>query len=309
MAVVSQKRHWRRGILVFGLMSVLFVSPTGAATRDAAAPHRRAAGSDHLNPNESLTAGQYIQPSSATFRLTMQSDGNLVLYFRTPNPDVPMWATSWLGAPSIPGSYAIMQGDGNFVLYSPTGTALWHTHTYMYPGSYLTIGVDGNVIVYQSGTPRWYTALYQSPGGCHLWGTTLVNMNTYCSIGTDESLYDKVGEYTWFVQRYLQYNGWLSFIMSDYNGVFGTDTYNAVYAYQYSRGIPPNGIVGSATWAQLENILDNQFVCAQDANYVYIRTGTSGCAVYAEGTYTSQLWLKSGCGYWKVLNVNGPVCI
>ncbi|MGG5372874.1 peptidoglycan-binding domain-containing protein [Enterococcus sp. AZ196] len=32
------------------------------------------------------------------------------------------------------------------------------------------------------------------------------------------------------------------------DGVFGKDTYNAVWYYQYGRGLKADGIVGKATW-------------------------------------------------------------
>lgn len=32
------------------------------------------------------------------------------------------------------------------------------------------------------------------------------------------------------------------------DGIFGKDTYNAVWYYQYGRGLKADGIVGKATW-------------------------------------------------------------
>lgn len=49
---------------------------------------------------------------------------------------------------------AVMQGDGNFVVYRGS-TALWSTQTWRYPGSRLAFQTDGNLVVYQNSTARW----------------------------------------------------------------------------------------------------------------------------------------------------------
>ena len=53
----------------------------------------------------------------------MQNDGNFVIYSPSGNA---LWAP---GINLIPGSSAVMQNDGNFVIYSPTGSGLWSTGT------------------------------------------------------------------------------------------------------------------------------------------------------------------------------------
>ena len=62
------------------------------------------------------------------------------------------------------GSYAVMQDDGNFVVYPGPGiTAPWSTGTWSFPGAYLAVQNDGNVVVYDAGNNwRW-----QSGTCCH----------------------------------------------------------------------------------------------------------------------------------------------
>ncbi|MGW7817345.1 hypothetical protein ACWGLF_04255, partial [Streptomyces puniciscabiei] len=48
------------------------------------------------------------------------------------------------------GAYAYMQTDGNLVVYSSTGTALWSTHTNGHSGAYAVMQNDGNFVVYTS---------------------------------------------------------------------------------------------------------------------------------------------------------------
>jgi outer membrane protein assembly factor BamB len=52
---------------------------------------------------------------------------------------------------------AVMQTDGNFVVYDlDTGTPIWHTHTDGHPGAYLNIQDDGNLVVYSAeGEALW----------------------------------------------------------------------------------------------------------------------------------------------------------
>lgn len=61
------------------------------------------------------------------------------------------------------GYVAVMQSDGNFVVYSPSGTATWNTETWNHPGSFLAMQTDGNLVVYSpSGHPLWNSATYSS---------------------------------------------------------------------------------------------------------------------------------------------------
>jgi hypothetical protein len=85
--------------------------------------------------------------------LTMQSDGNLVLSLvnTTGGPNHPLWSTGTWGHT---GAYAVMQWDGNFVIYpqgkdDSTGGALWSTRTVhqgleavLYPGADFSVVGD-----------------------------------------------------------------------------------------------------------------------------------------------------------------------
>jgi hypothetical protein len=55
-----------------------------------------------------------------------------------------------------PDGVAIMQGDGNFVLYDSTGNPKWSTHTCCWgSGTSLSLQNDGNLVVYNNGLPLW----------------------------------------------------------------------------------------------------------------------------------------------------------
>jgi surface antigen len=107
--------------------------------------------------------------------LVMQDDGNLVLYSKG---GLPLWASRGgrtgfsqhvlptegrltagqaLWSPNLQYT-AVMQGDGNFVVYRAGGAAEWATGTNV-AGSFLRMQADGNLVVYTSGgSPRWSSA-------------------------------------------------------------------------------------------------------------------------------------------------------
>ena len=73
--------------------------------------------------------------------LRLQQDRNLVLYkdnnpaYQAPNA----WSN---------GNIAIMQDDGNFVLYDQNNEPVWASNTAGKPGAYLAVQDDGNLVVY-----------------------------------------------------------------------------------------------------------------------------------------------------------------
>lgn len=107
-----------------------------------------------LRPGDRLTAGQ--TRASKPFTLIMQSDGNLVEYVTEPGGNsFPLFSTNTY---NHPGAYAVMQGDGNLVVYSSTHHPLWSTSTYNHPGAYANLQGDGNFVVYTPDrTALWWT--------------------------------------------------------------------------------------------------------------------------------------------------------
>ena len=98
-----------------------------------------------LFPGQSLYPGQSLQ--SAYYTLTMQTDGNVVLYNSKRNP---LWYTN-TGGLITPREF-IMQTDGNLVLYSTDGEARWASGTWNNPGAFLNVQDDGNLVVYRAGS-------------------------------------------------------------------------------------------------------------------------------------------------------------
>jgi hypothetical protein len=105
--------------------------------------------------NDYMVQGNTCQIGKS--RLTLQTDGNLVVYDETGKA---RWAASWTN-PQVMGhgSHADFQGfDGNFVVYSVGTAPLWASNTCCRTGAVLAVQADGNVVIYDSNnTPLWET--------------------------------------------------------------------------------------------------------------------------------------------------------
>ncbi|MGW1917253.1 hypothetical protein ACWCQS_42960 [Streptomyces sp. NPDC002076] len=131
-------------------------------------PHIPAAGpapatGSFIYPGQHLLPGHSL--SSSTMTLTMQTDGNLVARLKTGSGSgQTVWST---GTNGNSGAYAVMQTDGELVVYKSSGGpgkggALWSGPADGAPGAYATVQDDGNIVVYEqaSTTPLWASGTY-----------------------------------------------------------------------------------------------------------------------------------------------------
>lgn len=143
-----------------------------------------------LAAGQQLTSGQYLQSPNGQYELDMFPSGAAVAWS---NPSYP--CMSWLfPAPAQPndvdiqlpalvaGSYMAMQADGNLVLYSATGTAIWASNTsddgktaWAGPIS-LQLQDDGNLVVYNGGSGLWADAANNWLGPMLCPGMTLTGL-------------------------------------------------------------------------------------------------------------------------------------
>jgi hypothetical protein len=100
-----------------------------------------------LSSGQSLQTGQRLQSDNRRYTLTLQSDGNVVLY---DHHHQAIWATNT--PRSHPANFA-MQTDGNLVLYASSGGPIWASNTNNNPGAFLVVQDDGNLVVYRAGAP------------------------------------------------------------------------------------------------------------------------------------------------------------
>jgi hypothetical protein len=103
-----------------------------------------------LTPGSIMYARQSAQTADRKLKLTMQSDGNLVLY----SPDKPLWATNTVGSGAT--TFAV-QTDGNLVLYTKDNKPVWSSRTNGSMPSQLAVQTDGNLVLYGFSGPLWLT--------------------------------------------------------------------------------------------------------------------------------------------------------
>jgi len=111
--------------------------------------------------NTTWQPGQSLYSCDGRFELTMQTDGNLVLY-QVPITAPALWNSATQGNP---GAFARMQSDGNLVVYAAGATrSLWNSATQGNPGAYLDVQTDGNLVIYNAGGTA---SLWNSGTCCH----------------------------------------------------------------------------------------------------------------------------------------------
>ncbi len=108
------------------------------------------AGCGVLASGAQLGRGQAVTSCDGRFQFVHQADGNVVLY----QGAKVLWHAGTNGRST---SVLAMQGDGNLVLYAPSGTAVWHAGTFNRPGARLALQDDGNAVVYQGASAVWST--------------------------------------------------------------------------------------------------------------------------------------------------------
>lgn len=123
------------GVSEPAILRVVATSPTGCGT---------------MRLGDGLYPGQSLSSCDGRFTLTLQLDGNLVLA----QNGQPIWAAATNGRGSV---VAILQKDGNFVIYDSAGEPVWASGTNP-NGSTLVVQNDGNAVVYTAGSqPLWST--------------------------------------------------------------------------------------------------------------------------------------------------------
>ncbi|GIF18205.1 hypothetical protein BJ973_008832 [Actinoplanes tereljensis] len=106
-------------------------------------------GQDVLWANRWLHETYGMQAGNGRFKLYMQSDGNFVLY----DNGTAIWHTN---TPGNPGSSAVMQGDGNLVIYRADGVATWSSKTSGTGADRLILNDSGELYLQDpSGTVVW----------------------------------------------------------------------------------------------------------------------------------------------------------
>ena len=114
---------------------------------------------DTLVVGQSMSAGQRLDSANGSYRFVFQTDSNLVV--RRVSDSAALWASNTNGQA---GSRLTLQGDGNLVLYTSSNTALWSSKTPGTTGSRLVMQNDGNLALYNtSNAVIWSTGTGSEP--------------------------------------------------------------------------------------------------------------------------------------------------
>ncbi|MFD3750061.1 mannose-binding protein [Streptomyces cyaneofuscatus] len=105
-------------------------------------------GTQTVSATSSIGVGQ----SWATnrIRMTMQQDGNLVVYNEQ---NKPIWAAMTFGE----NHRAIFQPDGNLVIHNGDDRAIWASKTHDFGGAQMVLRADAKVVIVHNGKVVWST--------------------------------------------------------------------------------------------------------------------------------------------------------
>lgn len=137
---------------MFRLMNA--VSGIALAIALAAAP---VAAQNVLRQEGILRVDQQIRSTNGRYHLIMQADCNLVLY----ESARALWATNTHGRAL--NCLAVMQSDGNLVVYSQGGNPLWASNTVGRTNPTLQVEDSGDLIIYSGGRAVWRSNTAQRP--------------------------------------------------------------------------------------------------------------------------------------------------
>jgi hypothetical protein len=102
----------------------------------------------------------WVSSQNEEYILTLQTDGNLVLYrlIGNPPPLAPGLTISvealWATGTSDSGDTFVVQKDGNLVVYNSAGSPIWASNTNGTNSEGLFVQNDGNLVLYKL-VPAW----------------------------------------------------------------------------------------------------------------------------------------------------------
>jgi len=154
--------------------------------------------SDTLQPNSIMQQGGAIFSPDGKYELTLQTDGNLVVYGTAPGasaPAVPVWS---LGTTT--GAVLSNQCQGNLVLYDANGKALWATPTDTQGPSRLVMQNGGNLVLYRD-TGSGNVATWGTGSQCEPLTTTDRLQSGECMARGGIKLHSPDGRFTLWLQN------------------------------------------------------------------------------------------------------------
>ena len=131
---------------------------------------------NELHAKEALESGQKLSSPNGYYVLSMQPDGNLVLYKRSCYEGcwVAIWASQTTGKGSSPYKLKMQGSDNHLLIRDTEKTAIWATNVFIADhspwkeGGFAVLQDDGNFVVYDGDkTPMWDTATVGGNNGIY----------------------------------------------------------------------------------------------------------------------------------------------
>ena len=193
-----------------------------------------AATGDTLAAGQQLTVGQSLVSTDGRYTAIMQGDGNFVVY----GPAGAGWNTGVSSADHI-----VMQADGNLDTYNSANNYTWSSGTATSHNDRLVMQSDGNLVIYSGNN----VALWVN--GTHLQSADTLAAGQQLTVG--QSLVSTDGRYTAIMQgdgKLAVYGpagaGWNTGVSSADHIVMQADgnlvTYNSANNYTWSSGTAPS---------------------------------------------------------------------
>lgn len=105
---------------------------------------------DKLYVGQALNPGEELRSQNGQYNAVMQSDGNFVVY--TKGGKKPTWASNTHGSGC---NHTTLQEDGNLVSYTCDRQPCWASDTCGQRALYLVMQNDGNLVLYGADGPLW----------------------------------------------------------------------------------------------------------------------------------------------------------
>lgn len=223
--------------------------------------------SDSLTPESRLKAGNSLYSIDGRYRAVMQGDGNFVVY-------APGGVAKWSSATGVDGSSIVLQGDGNLVVYTPGGVAKWSSATAPARAVRLVMQSDGNLVMYSRGG----LALWASGGGKT--GYSESTLPTGTTLGVGQALWSHDGRF----QANMQGDG--NFVVYGPTGAMwasGTGVSGSTLRMQSDGNLVVYAPGSVAKWNSATQGANARVVMQDDGNLVVYSGGTALWSSYGNG--------------------------
>ncbi|MDZ8260193.1 hypothetical protein [Nostoc sp. ChiQUE01b] len=108
------------------------------------------AGTSILYTGESLFPGQFLISPNGQYKAVLQYDGNFILYNSF---NIPLWSSNTFDTGA---KYIVMQYDCDLVIYGFNAIPIWATFTTIGSSCRLAVEDDGNLVIYRGDNlPLW----------------------------------------------------------------------------------------------------------------------------------------------------------